>query len=84
MNEQKFTQKSIEVINSAQSLAVENSSMQIEQEHLLYALLNQDNGLISELIKKMGISLNSFANEVKRIMEGLPGVSGPGREPDKV
>ena len=84
MNEQKFTQKSIEVINSAQSLAVENSSMQIEQEHLLYALLNQDNGLISELIKKMGISLNSFANEVKRIMEGLPGVSGPGREQDKV
>ncbi len=84
MNEQKFTQKSIEVINSAQSLAVENSSMQIEQEHLLYALLSQDNGLISELIKKMGISLNSFANEVKRVMEGLPGVSGPGREPDKV
>ena len=84
MNEQKFTQKSIEVINSAQSLAVENSSMQIEQEHLLYALLNQDNGLISELIKKMGISLNSFTKEVKRVMEGLPGVSGPGREPDKV
>ena len=84
MNEQKFTQKSIEVINSAQSLAVENSSMQIEQEHLLYALLSQDNGLISELIKKMGISADSFSREVKQAMEGLPGVSGPGREPDKV
>ena len=84
MNEQKFTQKSIEVINSAHSLAVENDSMQIEQEHLLYALLSQDNGLISELIKKMGISSDSFSKEVKRVMEGLPGVSGPGREPDKV
>lgn len=84
MNEQKFTQKSIEVINSAHSLAVENDSMQIEQEHLLYALLSQDNGLISELIKKMGISTDSFSKEVKRVMEGLPGVSGPGREPDKV
>ncbi len=84
MNEQKFTQKSIEVINSAHSLAVSNESMQIEQEHLLYALLSQDNGLILELIKKMGIDADRFTSEVKRVMDGLPGVSGPGREPDKV
>ena len=84
MNEQKFTQKSIEVINSAHSLAVSNESMQIEQEHLLYALLSQDNGLILELIKKMGIDADRFTGEVKRVMDGLPGVSGPGREPDKV
>ena len=84
MNEQKFTQKSLEVIRNAQSLAVDNSSMQIEQEHLLYALLSQDNGLISELIKKMGINIDSITREVKKVMEGLPGVSGPGREPDKV
>ena len=84
MNEQKFTQKSIEVIHNAQMLAVDNSNMQIEQEHLLYALLSQDNGLIAELIKKMGISIETVLYETKKAIDKIPGVSGPGREPDKV
>ena len=49
MNIQKFTQKSIEAIQNAQSIAIENQNAQIEQEHLLLALLEQDNTLIREL-----------------------------------
>jgi len=84
MNKQKFTQKSIEVINEAQSLAIEHQNMQIEQEHLIYALLEQNEGLIPELIKKIGIDYLSFLQSSKKLVEDLPGVSGPGREPDKV
>ena len=51
MNIQKFTQKSIEAINQAQSLAIEYQNMQIEQEHLLYALLDQPDSFITQLIR---------------------------------
>ena len=84
MNEQKFTQKSIEVIKEAQSLAIEHQNVQIEEEHLLYALIEQNGGLIPELIKKMGIDFLTFLQSSKKLVEDLPGVSGPGREPDKV
>jgi len=84
MNEQKFTQKSIEVIKEAQSFAIEHQNIQIEQEHLLYALIAQNDGLIPELIKKIGIDFLVFLQEVKKIVDSLPGVSGPGREADKV
>jgi len=84
MNEQKFTQKSIEVINNAQSLAVEHQNVQIEQAHLLYALLEQKDGLINELLKKIGIDTANFLEGTKSIINKIPGVSGPGRERDKV
>ena len=54
MNAQKFTQKSLEAITAAQSLATEYSNMQIEQLHLLGALTREDEGLISQLLRKMG------------------------------
>ena len=54
MNIQKFTQKSLEAIQSAQTIATENQNSQVEQEHLLLALLEQENSLIKELLKKMG------------------------------
>ena len=54
MNIQKFTQKSLEAIQSAQTTATENQNAQVEQEHLLLALLEQENSLIKELIKKIG------------------------------
>ena len=56
MDIQKFTQKSIEAIQKAQSLAIEHENSQIDQEHLLYALLIGDNSLIKELLKKMNVS----------------------------
>ena len=53
MNIQKFTQKSIEALQNAQTLASTNQNVQVEQEHILLALLEQDNSLIKELIKKI-------------------------------
>ena len=51
MNAQKFTQKSLEAIQQANDLALEHNNMQIEQEHLLYALLTLDQSLIAQLLK---------------------------------
>ena len=54
MNFQKFTQKSIEAVEAAQNLAAQNGNQQIEQEHMLLALLEQENGLARELVRKAG------------------------------
>ena len=53
MNIQKFTQKSLETIQNAQTIATENQNAQVEEEHLLYSLLEQENSLIKELLKKI-------------------------------
>ena len=84
MNTQKFTQKSLEAINTAQSMAVENGNMQVEPEHLLYALIDQENGLIPRLLEKLEISQDRMLSAIDRAIERIPKVSGPGREPDKI
>ncbi len=84
MNMQSFTQKSIESITQAQSIAIQNQNMQIEEEHLLYSLVNQQNGFIPELLKKMNVNVESFKSEIQKAIKSLPGVTGSGREPDKV
>jgi len=84
MNAQKFTQKSLEAIQDAQNIAIENQNMQIEQEHLLFALVNQDNGLIAQLLMKMDIDVNSFNLKIKQLIESMPRVTGPGRESGKI
>ena len=55
MNAQKFTKKALEAVNNAQSIAIENQNMQIMPEHLLYALVDQEGGLIPQLFKKTGV-----------------------------
>ena len=80
MNAQKFTQKSLEAIQEAQNIALEHNSMQIEQEHLVCALLEQKDGLIPQLMKKMGTDPDALLHAVEQRIEGLPGVTGPGRE----
>ena len=84
MNAQKYTQKSIEAITTAQSLAAEYASPAIEQEHLLYALLTQENGLIVQLMKQLTDVADRFTEGAKRLMEQLPKVGGNTREADKV
>ena len=84
MNAQKFTQKSLEAIQDAQNLAIENHNMQIEQEHLVSALLAQENGLIPELLKKMGIDSGAVLRAMRELVLKLPGVTGPGREAGKI
>ena len=84
MNAQKFTQKSLEAIQEAQNIALEHNSMQIEQEHLVCALLEQKDGLIPQLMKKMGTDPDALRHAVEQRVEGLPGVTGPGRESGKI
>ena len=84
MNAQKFTQKSLEAIQQAQNIALQNSNMQIEEEHLCEALLLQDNGLIPQLLKKMGIEPQAVLSSVKQETAKIPSVTGPGREPGKI
>jgi len=84
MNAQKFTQKSLESIQNAQNMAIEYQNIKIEQEHILYALISQQDGLIPQLLVKIGIDIPPILQEIKRKIEHLPKVTGPGREPDKV
>ncbi len=84
MNSQNYTQKSLEAVQTAQSLATEYGNQQIEQSHLLLALLSAENGLVPQLLGNMGLTVPSFAAAVKAQVERLPKVSGPGREAGKI
>ena len=84
MNAQKYTQKSLEAVRSAQSLAVEYGNQQIEQPHILLALLTAEQGLVPQLLANLGLTVPSFQAAVKAEVEKLPRVSGSGREMDKV
>ncbi len=79
MNIQKFTQKSVEAIQNAQSLAVENQNAQVEQQHILLALVNQEDSLIKELLKKIGVSEN-FEIELNKQVEAMPKMTGGARQ----
>lgn len=74
MNMQKLTKKSIDAIQDARSCALEYGNPQIEQEHLLFALVSQDGGLIPELLKKLGTE--NLRNSVRALIEKLSKVSG--------
>jgi len=76
MNISKFTQKSLEAVKAAEKLAYEYGNQQIEQIHLLYALLSLEDSLILNLIGKMGISKEMFTDEVLNIINKLPKVGG--------
>ena len=80
MNAQKFTKKSLDAINEAQSIAVEYSNMNVEQEHLLLSLLRQENGLIPQLITKMGTDASAFESVIEKRIGEIPKVTGSGRE----
>ncbi|MBR5486336.1 MAG: ATP-dependent chaperone ClpB [Oscillospiraceae bacterium] len=84
MNTQKFTQKSVEAVQQAQQLSVEYSNQQIHQEHLLYALTTQEQGLIPQLLLKLNINTDAFERECKRAVEALVRATGSGREYGKV
>ncbi len=84
MNVQKFTQKSMEAIQLAQNIASEHDNQQIEQCHILLALLMQDGGLVPQLLTKMGVTVPSVIAATKELVAQLPAVTGSGREMDKV
>lgn len=84
MTNKQLTQKSQEAVQAAQTVALEYGSPQVEQAHLLYALLDQENGLIPQLIAGIGPDPASLKAAVRAEIEKLPKVSGSGREPGKV
>ncbi len=84
MNTQNYTQKTLETLQLAQSATVEFGHTQIEEQHLLYALLNQPDSLIAQLLKRMEIDPNGVLQAVQEELGRIPSVSGPGREPDKI
>ena len=89
MNAQNFTQKTLEMIQTAKSMAMENNNQYITPEHLLYALVDQDGGLIPSLLGKMGVDCNAVLSELDTAIEGMPKVSGDyeiylSREADRV
>lgn len=83
MNAQKFTQKSLEAIQNAQSLYHEYGNAEMGQEHLLLALLQQDGGLIPQLMTKMGIDTAAMQQNVRQSVERLPRISG-GRDASRM
>ncbi len=84
MNAQKFTQKSLTAISEAQNLAVEYSSPQIEAIHLLYALLSDGEGLIPQLLQKMGVEPQNARRETEAEINRMPKVTGGSREAGKI
>ncbi len=78
MNTQKLTKKSMETVESAQSIAVKNNNQQIDQCHILLALLEQEDGLIPQLLQSMDVDLNSFTDSAEKIVDGVPKVTGSG------
>ena len=83
MNLQKFTQKSLEALQEAQNIATENQNPQVEQEHLLLALLEQENSLIKELIKKIG-NVQSIEEKVRKQVQNKPKVTGGSRQANNI
>ncbi len=80
MNSQNFTQKTIETIQTAQRMAEENSNQYIVPEHLLYALTDQDGGLIPSIFGKMGVDCNAVLAELDTAIAALPKVSGDNKD----
>ena len=79
MNPEKFTQKTIEALNSAGELAAERGNPTVEPVHVLFALLKTEGGLIPELLTSMGISARELAFDAERAVDSLPRVSGGSR-----
>ena len=84
MNIEKFTQKSIEAIKSAQSMAGENGNNSIGEEHLLAALLSQADGLVGEIIKSIDASPETLLSKTEEEISKMPKISGSGYDPNNI
>ena len=84
MDMNQFTQKAREALQAAQRIAVEYSNNTVEQEHLLAALAQQQDGLIPQLLTTLGADPNAFAQAALQKVEALPRVTGSGRDPNQI
>ncbi len=78
MNTQKLTKKSMEILQSAQTTAVQNNNQQIDQCHILLALLRQEEGLIPQLLQSMNLDVKLLTDQAEKIVDGIPKVTGSG------
>ena len=76
MNAEKYTQKALDAVKTAQNMAQENGNQYVTSEHLLYALLDQDGGLIGSLFGKMGVDCDGLLSEIDTLIRKLPRISG--------
>ena len=76
MNAEKYTQKALEAVKTAQNMAQENGNQYLTTEHLLYALLDQDGGLIGSLFGRMGVDCDGLLSEIDTLIRKLPRISG--------
>ena len=76
MNINKFTQKSLQAVQDCERIASDYGNQEIAQEHLLYALLTQDDSLIAKLMEKMGLDKNLIINRVEEAITKRPKVQG--------
>ena len=84
MNTEKFTQKTAEALRSAQSISVDHGNAEIAPEHLCYALIAQEEGLIGSVLKKNGTDVGALLADVEALINRLPSVSGRGADPEKI
>ena len=76
MNAEKYTKKALDAVKTAQNMAQENGNQYVTSEHLLYALLDQDGGLIGSLFGKMGVDCDGLLSELDTLIRNLPRISG--------
>ncbi len=84
MDINRFTQNSIAAVNAAQNAAAEHSNQQVDEQHLLYALLKQDESLIKQLVIKMGADANGLESAALEAIEKLPSITGGGIDASRV
>ncbi len=78
MDQEKYTRKALEALNNAQTLALERNNQQIMPEHVAYALVNDEDGLIPKLLTKCGVDAPQLVRELDRIISAFAGVTGDG------
>ena len=83
MQIERFTKRSLKALQDAQTLASENGNSQVTSEHLLYALLSPNDGLIRQLFERSGFDTEAVLLGLKSVIENMPRVTG-GREADKI
>ncbi len=84
MDTEKLTQKTIEALRGAQNAATENGNPSVEEEHLLYALLTQPDGLVGEVMRSVGASPEGMTAELDRLIAQFPKAGGSGYDPSRI
>src|SRR5579872_1575436 len=84
MDFNRFTEKMQEAVRAAQSVALEHGNQQVDVEHLLLALLNQEGGLAPAILNKADVKVDTLRTRVQQEIDRLPKVSGPAGTPDQV